>query len=122
MFLKDAIEMRINNLCKERNITINKLCTICGITQSTLANLKVRPKTNVSTITLLRICRGLNIPLQEFFNDPIFTHIDFEDEWSFIVSPLMLIKKTMVNRWIYLLTIVFFFPYYKPFHQNVGKS
>lgn len=80
MFLKDAIEMRINNLCKERNITINKLCTICGITQSTLANLKVRPKTNVSTITLLRICRGLNITLQEFFNDPIFTHIDFEDE------------------------------------------
>lgn len=80
MFLKDAIEIRINNLCKERNITINKLCTICGITQSTLANLKARPKTNVSTITLLRICRGLNISLQEFFSDSIFTNIDFEDE------------------------------------------
>ena len=80
MFLKDAIEMRINNLCEERNITINKLCTICGITQSTLANLKARPKTNVSTITLLRICRGLNISLQEFFSDSIFTNTDFEDE------------------------------------------
>ena len=45
MYLKDAIKIRINNLCKEQNITINKLCTICSITQSTLANLKVRPKT-----------------------------------------------------------------------------
>lgn len=80
MYLKDAIETRINNLCKEQSITINKLCTICGITQSTLANLKVRPKTNISTVTLLRICRGLNISLQDFFMDPIFKNTDFEDE------------------------------------------
>lgn len=80
MFLKDAIEVRINNLCQEQNITINKLCTICGITQSTLANLKVRPKTNVSTITILRICRGLNISIKDFFSDTLFDNIEFEDE------------------------------------------
>lgn len=80
MYLKDAIEIRINNLCKEQNITINKLCTICGITQSTLANLKARPKTNISTLTILRICRGLNISLQEFFTDPLFQNNEFEDE------------------------------------------
>lgn len=80
MYLKDAIEIRIHNLCKEQNITINKLCTICGITQSTLANLKVRPKTNISTVTILRICRGLNISLQDFFMDSIFKSTDFEDE------------------------------------------
>lgn len=80
MFLKDAIEIRINNLCAERNISINKLCTICGITQSTLANLKVRPKTNISTLTILRICRGLNISIHEFFEDSLFDTIDFEDE------------------------------------------
>lgn len=80
MFLKDAIELKINKLCKERNITLNKLCIMCGITQSTLANLKVRPKTNVSTITILRICRGLNITLSDFFNDPLFTNNYFDDE------------------------------------------
>lgn len=80
MFLKDAIEIRINHLCQERNITINKLCMICGITQSTLANLKVRPKTNISTVTILRICRGLNITIQDFFNDDLFKNIEFEDE------------------------------------------
>lgn len=80
MFLKEAIELKINNLCKERNITINKLCIICGITQSTLANLKVRPRTNISTLTILRICRGLNITLSDFFSDPLFTDNYFDDD------------------------------------------
>ena len=80
MYLKDAIELKINKLCEERKITINKLCIICGITQSTLANLKVRPKTNISTLTILRICRGLNISLHDFFNDPLFIDNYFDDE------------------------------------------
>ena len=80
MFLKEAIELRINNLCKEKNITINKLCTVAGITQSTLANLKVRPKTTLNTLTILRICRGLDISMQDFFDDPMFKNTEFEDE------------------------------------------
>lgn len=80
MFLKDAIEIRINNLCAKQNITINKLCTICGITQSTLANLKARSKTNISTLTILRICRGLNISIEDFFHDSLFQNNDFEDD------------------------------------------
>ena len=60
MYLKEAIELRIDELCKKKGITMNKLATICGITQSTLANWKVRPKSNISTITILRICRGMN--------------------------------------------------------------
>lgn len=80
MYLKEAIELRIDDLCKEKGITINKLSTICGITQSTLANWKARPKTNISTITILRICRGLNITIQEFFDNSIFKNTDFEDE------------------------------------------
>lgn len=80
MYLKDAIEIRINNLCHKNNITINKLCTICGITQSTIANLKARPKTNISTLTILRICRGLDISIEEFFNDPLFKNNNFEDD------------------------------------------
>ena len=80
MYFKEAIELRINDLCNEKGITINKLSTICGITQSTLANWRVRPKTNISTITILRICRGMNISAQEFFDSPIFKNTEFEDE------------------------------------------
>ena len=80
MYLKEAIELRINDLCNEKGITMNKLSTICGITQSTLANWRARPKTNISTVTILRICRGLNINIQEFFNSPLFANTEFEDE------------------------------------------
>ncbi|UKI16918.1 MAG: helix-turn-helix transcriptional regulator [Ruminococcus sp.] len=37
--LTQAIQRRIRELCADRNITINKLSTICGITQSTLNNI-----------------------------------------------------------------------------------
>ena len=80
MYLKEAIELRIDELCKKKGITINKLATICGITQSTLANWKVRPKSNISTITILRICRGMNITIEEFFNNKLFKNNDFDDE------------------------------------------
>ena len=80
MFLSNAIENRINNLCKERNITINKLCTICGITQSTLANMRTRPNTNLTILTIMRICRGLNISLQDFFNDTLFNIEKLDDD------------------------------------------
>ena len=80
MFLKDAIQMRINELCDERNITINKLSIMCGITQSTLANLKARPQTNVSTLTILRICRGLNITMEDFFQHDLFKNYYFDDD------------------------------------------
>lgn len=80
MYLKDAIEQRIESLCKERNITVNKLCMISGVTQSTLANLRQRPTTNVSTLAILRLCRGLDITMDEFFNDEIFRTNDFDDD------------------------------------------
>ena len=80
MYLKDAIEQRIESLCKERNITVNKLCMISGVTQSTLANLRQRPTTNVSSLTTLRLCRALDITMDEFFNDEIFRTNDFDDD------------------------------------------
>ena len=46
MYLSSAVRKRIDQLCDDRDITINKMCTICGITQSTLANINSRPNTN----------------------------------------------------------------------------
>ena len=80
MLLSKAIKNRISNLCKERNLTINKLCTICGITQSTLANINTRPNTNLTVLTIMRICRGLNISLQDFFNSPLFDIDKLDDD------------------------------------------
>ena len=80
MLLSTAIKKRILQLCKDRNLTINKLCTICGITQSTLANLNARPFTNLNVLTIMRICRGLDISLQDFFASPLFDIDILEDD------------------------------------------
>ena len=73
MLLSTAIKNRIYELCRQNNITINRLCTISGITQSTLANINTRPNTNITVLTVMRICRGLNISIEEFFNSDLFS-------------------------------------------------
>ena len=80
MYLSIAIKSRINELCNQNNISINKLATICGITQSTLANMNARPTTNLTVLTIMRICRGLEISLQDFFDSPLFNIDKLEDD------------------------------------------
>ena len=80
MFLSLAVKKRIEQLCDERNITINKMCTICGITQSTLANINTKPNTNLNILTIMRICRGLDISFDVFFNFTLFDINNLEDD------------------------------------------
>ena len=80
MLLSQAIKTRIYELCKQNNITINRLCTITGITQSTLANINSRPNTNVTILTVMRIFRGLNISIEKFFNSNLFNIENLEDD------------------------------------------
>lgn len=73
-----AVKLRIIELCNENNITINKLSTLCGITQSTLNNI-VSGRNNSTTVsTVKKICDGLNISIYEFFRSPIFENLEQE--------------------------------------------
>lgn len=78
MTLTDAIRYRIKELCRERNITINKLSIICGITQSTLNNIFVRTENKPTVSTIKKICDGLNITLGEFFDSDYFNNLEQE--------------------------------------------
>ena len=76
MKLIEAVSTRILNLCNERNISVNKLAMQCGITQSTLAGIVNMKFVNPKTLTILRICRGLDMEIYEFFDDDLFKDID----------------------------------------------
>lgn len=76
--LTQAIQRRIRELCTERNITLNKLATICGITQSTLNNIFTRNYTKPTVSTIKKICDGLEITLSEFFNTEYFNSLEQE--------------------------------------------
>ncbi len=78
MNIGNAVRLRIIELCNENNITVNKLATICGITQSTLNNI-VNGRNNSATIsTIKKICDGLNIEIIDFFSSPLFKNLEQE--------------------------------------------
>ncbi len=75
---KEALRLRILELCDTHNLTLNGLCTICGITQSTLNNL-IRGRNNSLTVsTVQKICDGLEMDLPEFFDSDLFRDIEQE--------------------------------------------
>lgn len=78
MNIGEATKFRIKELCSEKGITLNKLSTICGITQSTLNNI-VSGRNNSATIsTIKKICDGLEITIQEFFDSDYFNDLEQE--------------------------------------------
>ncbi len=78
MNIGEAVRLRILELCELNSITINKLSIICGITQSTLNNI-VSKRNNTTTIsTIKKICDGLEITIQDFFNSELFNNLEQE--------------------------------------------
>ena len=78
MTLTKAIQKRIKELCKERKITINKLSTISGMTQSTINNIFMRPNGKPTVSTIKKMCDGLDITLTEFFDTKLFNELEQE--------------------------------------------
>ena len=78
MQIGNAVRLRIIELCDERNITINKLSTMCGITQSTLNNIISGRNKSMTVSTVKKICDGLNITIRDFFESEIFDDLEQE--------------------------------------------
>ena len=74
----EAVKERILELCRQRDISINKLSGMSGITQSTLNNI-VSGRNNSTTIsTIKKLCDGLEITVQEFFDSELFQNLEQE--------------------------------------------
>ena len=71
MTVGEAVRQRIIQLCQERDISINKLSSISGVTQSTVNNI-VSGRNNSSTIsTIKKLCDGLGITIEDFFSSAL---------------------------------------------------
>lgn len=78
MNIGEAVRLRILELCSQHNITVNKLSTLCGITQSTLNNI-VSGRNNSTTVsTVKKICDGLELSVTDFFVSPLFEDLEQE--------------------------------------------
>ena len=76
MNLNDAIVMRINEICKEKNINICDASLKGGMSPSAIYDL-VKGRTKCSkVITIKRFCEGAGITLAEFFDREYFNEIE----------------------------------------------
>ena len=78
MRVGEAVRLRIWELCDKHNITLNKLSTICGITQSTLNNIVSGRNSTTTVSTIQKICDGLEISILDFFTSPLFENLEQE--------------------------------------------
>lgn len=78
MDLQEAIKLRVLDLCKKNNLTINGLAMLSGMSQSTVNSLIDGTSQNPKLLTILRLCLGLNIELKQFFDSPVFYNLDDE--------------------------------------------
>lgn len=78
MSISEVVANRILNLCQEQNLTVNKLCTISGVTQSTVNDIVNHNSKNVGIITIKKLCDGLEINITEFFDTPEFKSLEQE--------------------------------------------
>ncbi len=80
MTYSEAVIKRLAELCSERKITINKLATLSGITQSTVDNLMRGKTKNPKLKTLHKLAIGLDMTVTELLDFPEMNETLFEDE------------------------------------------
>ena len=73
-----AVRNRILQLCGEREISINKLATMCALPSSSIKNILYGKSQNPKLLTIKMICDGLDITLAEFFDTPEFNALEQE--------------------------------------------
>lgn len=80
MTYSEAIILRLWQLCRERNITINKLANQSGVTQSTVENIMSGKTKNPKLRTLQKLAIGLDMTVSQLLNFPEMNEALFDDE------------------------------------------
>lgn len=78
MNIGEAVKERILELCQERNISVNKLSIMSGVTQSTVNNIVSGRNHSTTISTIKKLCDGLEITIEEFFHSELFRHLEQE--------------------------------------------
>lgn len=75
---KEAVQLRIIELCQTNQMTLNALSRVCGVTQSTLNNITSGRNNSTTVATIQKICDGLEMDLPTFFDSDFFRGLEQE--------------------------------------------
>ncbi len=78
MCVKEAVITRINEICTERGLVVNKLANLSGITPSTVYSVFDIDRKDLGIVLIKKICDGLEITLNEFFTSEVFKELEQE--------------------------------------------
>ncbi len=78
MNVGEAVKERILELCQQQNLSINKLSSISGATQSTVNNIVSGRNRSATVSTIKKLCDGLGITIEEFFHSELFRNLEQE--------------------------------------------
>ena len=78
MNIGEAVRERILELCRERDISINRLSSMSGVTQSTVNNIVSGRNRSTTISTIKKLCVGLGITIEEFFHSDLFRELEQE--------------------------------------------
>ena len=78
MNTKEAVALRIIELCDKNNIAINSLANISGVSPSTVYSMLNEKSKNPGVVSLKKLCDGLEISLREFFDSELFDDLEQE--------------------------------------------
>lgn len=78
MTAKEAVSARILELCRERNIAVNALATLSGVSPSTVYSMLNEKSQNPGVVSLQKLCDGLDITLRDFFDCDLFDNLEQE--------------------------------------------
>ncbi len=78
MLIGEAVKLRIIELCNQKNITINKLANLSGVTQSTLNNITSGRNNSTTISTIKKLCDGIEISITDFFQSNLFDNLEQE--------------------------------------------
>ena len=78
MDIGEAVRLRILELCREKNISVNKLSSMSGVTQSTVNNIVSGRNHSATVSTVKKLCDGLGISIEAFFSSELFHDLEQE--------------------------------------------
>ena len=82
MNTKEAVAERIIQICKERNMAINALANISGVSPSTIYSMLNEKSQNPGIVSIKKLCDGWEISLREFFDSDLFDGLEQESKKS----------------------------------------
>ena len=78
MSLKEAIAIRIEQMCEAKGMNPSSLAYLCGMDRSTIYSILGEKSKSPEVATIKKICDGLGITLGEFFSTKEFDELEQE--------------------------------------------